>query len=100
MLSPFGKTTLYSGKDEQKFFSVCSALKKAGVWHKPSKYDYTARLLHQTFQQPQSPVTFNKHTANMTASLYQMEAMENDSLDSYAIIVRRRDLSRARKCLD
>lgn len=101
MLSPFGRTILYNGKDEQRFHKICSSLEKSGIRYKSTKYDYTSRLYYSSMLMPQSSATLGKHTIHMsTPSNYPIEAMDNKGFDFYAIEVRRRDLGRARKCVD
>lgn len=92
-----GWKAIYSGKDEDEFRAVCDKLSAAGIRHKTTAFDASARMLLQQMQAPQASSPLSKNPSN--ADYVRMQGLSNNALDQYAVTVRTRDFSKARACI-
>jgi DNA-binding transcriptional MerR regulator len=93
----FGWMTLYKGQDEEKFRQLQQQLTTYGVEFRVLTFTKSNRLAAQGMINAANPA-YTQKTQVSTAGM-QAKLLSSDSMDTYAIEVRKRDAEKARTAL-
>ncbi|MBR3059173.1 MAG: MerR family transcriptional regulator [Oscillospiraceae bacterium] len=90
----FGWTTLYHGKDRNRYEEMQTSLRLAGIPFRALTYNYTQRLAGQGLANMGNSMNYGRAPTPTNYKL-QAEMLSSDKLDSYTIEVRKKDAIRA-----
>ena len=94
----FGWAVLYRGQDEKRFQEIQAKLSSCGIEHRTSSYTKGNRLIVQGMANTNTMYS-NPRGPTLTNYKLQEELLSDERMNSYSVLVRKRDEERARRAL-
>ena len=94
----FGWTVLYKGQDEKRFQEIQAKLSSCGIEYRTSSYTKGNRLIVQGMANMNSPFELQRGPTFKPYKL-QEDLLSDERMNSYTVLVRKRDEERARRAL-